>query len=459
MEPLRVCLASQTPPMKFLTTQADLVEKYPDAGQPLDAASLQQGVDCMVSSGGVSRMLRHLLRKALSMGLWKDVRWVSLNPTAPPEYLLEGARMHSVSLDPAVLQAYAMCKEKMWAEIHGLPVHGGPIRPEEFRAFTMWNWRTAREMFGILGETDVAFVHDFQLLQQGSMIGLAAPVVLRWHGPFAPERWTPYFRNYVARVIEDFDGVIVSCKRDLEGLMRVGYRGIARQVYPYLDLDRALEATPEARAQLAAKLPFQASAPVILCVSRMDPIKGQNRLIAAMANVLQKVPEAHLLLVGNGSFTSSGPGGLGHSKGVQWRSHLERTVQEHDISHAVHFTGYLSPELLDAAWERAGVVVQPSVVEGFGLTAVEAWLHQRCAIVSRGAGARELIIDGINGYSYDTEDTGALAGHILEVLGNPTSAARMARRGRETARLCSLESGARQETRVLQEAVDGFRRR
>lgn len=458
MDPLRICMASQTPPVKFRAGSSGLAERYPGHPRPLDVATLQEGVDFEWTTGGVPVMLRQLLAYTRPAGLWGGTTWVSLNPTAPPEYIVSGARARSVSLEPERLEAYASCKEKMWAEIHGLPLPGGAIQPTEFGAFTAFNWRTAREMLAFLPEADVAFVHDFQLLQLGSMLGLSAPVVLRWHIPFQPETWSPYFRNYVIRVVEDFDGVIVSCRRDLEGLLRCGFRGTVKQIYPYLDPEQVHAATPAAKDGLQARLGFPEDAPVVLCVSRMDPIKGQDRLVRAMAAVHQKVPEARLVMVGNGSFTSSRGAGLGHPKGTQWRLHLEELVREMDLGDAVTFTGYLAPELLDAAWERADVVVQPSVIEGFGLTAVEAWLRGKPVVVSRGAGASELVLEGTNGHSYAPDDVPALASHVLSVLADPTLGARMGRRGKETAQRCALSEGAKAATEALREAVEGFRR-
>lgn len=457
MDPLRVALASQTPPAKFRGTPTDLAERYPGATEPHDVAHLQAGVDYDWTTGGVPIMLRQLLAQARTLGYWTDATWVALNPTAPREYVVEGTRVRSVSLEPQALQRYAACKEKMWAEMHRLPMPGGPIAPEEFGAFTQLNWRVARELLELLPAHDVAFVHDFQLMQVGSMVGLSAPAVLRWHIPFQPERWSPYFRNYVVRVVEDFDAVIVSCRRDLEGLLRMGYRGLARQVYPYLDTAAVRAATPEAKEAFARAAPVPEGAPVVLCVSRMDPIKGQDQAIAAFAAVARKVPDARLVLVGNGSFTSTAGQGLGHPKGSRWRARLEGMVRDLRLQDRVVFTGYVEPAVLDAAWERASVVVQPSTIEGFGLTAVEAWLHDRPAVVSRGAGASELVLEGVNGFTYEPGDSEALAQRLLELLAAPDAAARMARRGRETAARCSLPEGARAEAGVLEEALQGFR--
>lgn len=454
MAPLRVALASQTPPVRF-RQHAGHATGPGDA--PVDLRDLREGVDYDWTVGGVSLMLRQLLAKTQELKLWTASMWVALNPLGPREMVMDGARTRSVMLDPAELRAYASCKEKLWAEIHGFAPPGGPITPAEFGDFARYNWRTARELLDALPQSDVVYVHDFQLLQLGGMLGLASPVVLRWHGPFRPASWSASFRNFVVRALESFDGVIVSCRRDLEGLLSIGYRGLARQVYPYLDPAAVAVASPAEALAFGERHGIPADAPVVLCVSRMDPIKGQDRLLRAFVAVRRKLPEARLVLVGNGSFSGSAGAGLGVSRGARWREALETEAAALGLGQAVTFTGHLPARDLEAALARCQLLVQPSVLEGFALTVVEAWLRGKPVVVSQGAGVSELVNQGVNGYVYGAEDTDALADAVLDILLNPGTGARMGRRGRETAQRCLLERGARAETAVLEEAIAQFR--
>ncbi|MEM4596975.1 MAG: glycosyltransferase [Thermoplasmata archaeon] len=53
---------------------------------------------------------------------------------------------------------------------------------------------------------------------------------------------------------------------------------------------------------------------MVLNVARMDPMKSQDILIKAVARLKRTIPNIKLMLVGDGSFTSSASG-LGSSKG------------------------------------------------------------------------------------------------------------------------------------------------
>ncbi len=85
-------------------------------------------------------------------------------------------------------------------------------------------------------DLDAIYVHDFRLLQVGAIVGLTAPSVLRWHVPFDRQRIPRYTRHFVVRLMEDFDGVVVSTRRDLQGLTNSGYRGKVLQEYPHTDI-------------------------------------------------------------------------------------------------------------------------------------------------------------------------------------------------------------------------------
>ncbi|NOZ77272.1 MAG: trehalose-6-phosphate synthase [Euryarchaeota archaeon] len=85
----------------------------------------------------------------------------------------------------------------------------------DFVAYANYNWLCVHKMFEILDEVDIYYVHDFQQLQTGAMIGLAAPTVFRWHIPFNLDGVEKHLRNFIIRGMEGFDSIVVSCKRDL----------------------------------------------------------------------------------------------------------------------------------------------------------------------------------------------------------------------------------------------------
>ncbi|HEV2166270.1 MAG TPA: glycosyltransferase family 4 protein, partial [Thermoplasmata archaeon] len=122
----------------------------------------------------------------------------------------------------------------------------------------------------------------------------------------------------------------------------------------------------------------------------------------------------------------------------------------------VLFTGHLPQEDLDALYERCRFTILASVREGFGLVAVESWLHGRPTIVTRTAGIAELVRDGVNGLLFDPDRPGSLAAKMRELLDDRSGKlrAKLVRNGRETARQCSLEAAEKAEREMLVAVVE-----
>jgi hypothetical protein len=67
----------------------------------------------------------------------------------------------------------------------------------------------------LIKETKLYFIHDFQQLLTGIMLGPSAPTILRWHIPFRLEGATQSLKLLVTKGVEAFDAVIVSTRLDI----------------------------------------------------------------------------------------------------------------------------------------------------------------------------------------------------------------------------------------------------
>jgi glycosyltransferase involved in cell wall biosynthesis len=187
----------------------------------------------------------------------------------------------------------------------------------------------------------------------------------------------------------------------------------------------------------------------------MDPMKGQDLAIEAFGSVAARYPALKLVLVGNGSFSGS-RAGLGLSKSAVWRARLEEQVRKDGLEDRIVFTGHLGQNDLDCMYERCRFTILPSVREGFGLVAVESWLHGKPAIVTERAGIAEIVRDGVNGLLFDPGKPGALAGKMRLLLEDRSGSlrARLIRNGRTASRKCSLEAAEKAERKMLIEVTE-----
>jgi glycosyltransferase involved in cell wall biosynthesis len=457
--PLDLCVNTQTPLLQFAPPDDGLI---PPVGskEVQHISHLVEGVDYRYSPGGVTRMVHPLLRRLHTAGVIGATEWVSLNPFAPRTIRINDVTLHNVAIAPDRLAAYGNVKETIWGTVHGLRETGGSDNlfwSDDFSEYAYYNRLTAETIRSLDAEHDfdLFYIHDFQQLPIGEMLGTLKPKLFRWHIPFdtesIPERWHAAMRGYLNR----YDTVVVSTDRYLKQLEEFGYTGRGVRIYPYIDESEYSTPTPAEARSVVERYGVKETDRIVLVVGRMDPMKGQDHAIRALALLAKRFPRLKLLLVGNGSFSGS-KSGLGLSKSGTWRTRLEGLAKELGVDGRVLFTGHVTQRELDACYERCELTVLPSLREGFGLVVVESWIHRRPVIVSKRAGIAEIVRNKSNGLLVDPEDPTALAGQIEAVLSDRSALARkLVRGGLVAAKKCTIEAAARAESELLGSAVEG----
>jgi len=430
-----------------------LFEKYGDLPKPTPLRALLEGEDFDHTPGGVTGMVAPLLQRMYKEEKIRTPHWVAINPMGPEMTSFGGIVLHRIEMEPHELTGYGYFKEAMWKNVHGLEQTWVPRK--QFADYALFNWRYAKKMMDLHSEIefDLFYMHDFQLLLTGSMTGPAARKILRWHIPLDMKKMTPGWRTFLLRYLDDYDAVIVSCKKYKRSLLKAGFKGRVYQIYPHID-ERAHGQASDAKVkQFCERFGISDDDTIILVVARLDPIKGQDTTVRALARVAKRFPRAKLVLVGNGSFSSARKGGLGLPKGARWLDKLERLASKLGIRERIVFTRYLTGDELRAAYTRADVIVLPSVLEGFGLAVLEGWMYKKPVVVSSGAGVSELIIDGENGRLFPPNDHEELASKIIEVLSKPETAGEMGKRGFETVKRCYVRQGIQSLLNVFSEVL------
>ena len=111
-----------------------------------------------------------------------------------------------------------------------------------------------------------------------------------------------------------------------------------------------------------------------------------------------------------------------------------RAADRMGLRRRTNFRGWLSEDQLAEAYERARVVVVPSLLpETFGLSGVEAMAHGRPVIGSATGGIPEWLDDGETGLLVRPGDSRALSAALERLLSDPTRCAEMGRSGRRKA--------------------------
>ena len=166
--------------------------------------------------------------------------------------------------------------------------------------------------------------------------------------------------------------------------------------------------------QLAIKrqLGFADSDPVLLLIGRLEPQKGHSVLFAALKDVLQDVPNARLVCVGDGAL----------------RPALEAELQQLELTASVRLVGYQSN--VRDWFSIADVCVLPSFFEGLPLVAIECLAAGRAMVATAVDGTPEVIVDEKTGLTVPAGDAPKLASAIVRLLRDPGLRARLGAAGR-----------------------------
>ncbi|MFJ8435383.1 glycosyltransferase family 4 protein [Kitasatospora sp. NPDC094019] len=167
-------------------------------------------------------------------------------------------------------------------------------------------------------------------------------------------------------------------------------------------------------------------APVILCVARLVPRKGQDTLVRALPLVRRSVPGAVLVLVGRGPA----------------ERRLRELARRHTEPGTVVFAGGHEHAQTPADYAAADVFAMPCrtrraglEAEGLGIVFLEAAAAGLPVVVGRSGGAPDAVLDGVNGTVVDGRDPAAVAAAITGILRAPAAERdRMGAAGRQWVR-------------------------
>ncbi|MDT0529408.1 glycosyltransferase family 4 protein [Micromonospora sp. DSM 115977] len=164
-----------------------------------------------------------------------------------------------------------------------------------------------------------------------------------------------------------------------------------------------------------------ADRPVVVCVSRLVPRKGQDMLIRAMPEIRRRVPDAALLVVGGGPY----------------RATLEKLARQTGVDRDVVFTGSVPSAELPAHYAAGDVYAMPCRtrnrgldVEGLGIVYLEASATGLPVVAGDSGGAPDAVREGETGFVVRGRDVAQLADRVATLLADRDLARQFGAAGR-----------------------------
>ncbi len=167
-----------------------------------------------------------------------------------------------------------------------------------------------------------------------------------------------------------------------------------------IDIERFQVRSQKSQVQIKEELGL-GDGPVVGIIARLSDVKGHIYLIEAMKTVLESMPSAQLLIVGEGKMQrelAALTGRLGIKKSVFFIPRLTNTTD---------------------ALAVTDVFVMPSLKEGLGLALMEAMASGVAVVGSNIGGIKTLIRDGSSGLLVEPKDTRGIARALLNLLKDP----------------------------------------
>lgn len=208
-------------------------------------------------------------------------------------------------------------------------------------------------------------------------------------------------------------------------------------IHPGVDLPTSQEGErKKSRNYLASRYGIENRERILFFAAMNFEIKGLKETIAALGTLARKEPAFKLLIAGKGN-----------------RKHYERLAYQEGIGGKVIFTGVLDKETLSRHYWGSDLFLLLSHFDTFGLVVLEAMAHGLPVMVSSRVGAKDVIVEGENGFIISDISNGAeIATKIMHIF-RESKHRLMSEAAHETAKRCSWKEVAKKYHKLYQSVL------
>ena len=311
--------------------------------------------------------------------------------------------------------------------VNGINVHRLPLKID-------WTYRTKvwkglydallQGSFDIIHTYDYAQPHSVDAIRAGRRSGKGTVLTVFDVHSMIPRTWykqlpMKFIDGYLARrTLPEADRILVRAPNLIEPLVKLG--GDTKRIIVTPSGIRDASLGEFDGGQFMERYGISGS-PMILYLGRINPLKGPQDLVAAIPAILKEFPDA--------SFVFVGPDQSGYAE------NLGAQAEGLGVRRHVHVVGPIFDfQEKMQAYAACQVFVLPTAYEGTSQAIFEAMSQGKPVVATRVGGVPYQLSDGEEGYLVEHRDVNMLASRVKELLGNPSLAEAMGRKGRERVR-------------------------
>ncbi len=180
----------------------------------------------------------------------------------------------------------------------------------------------------------------------------------------------------------------------------------------------------------------------LLFVGRMEKVKGIEFLIKAISLIIKVFPQTTLTIIGDGLN----------------KENLLSLTKSLQLENYIHFAGWVKNKDLDIYYEKASIVVIPSVwPENFPTVCNEAMSAGRPVIGTNVGGIPEIIDDGVNGYLVEPQSPEQIAEKVIKLFSEENLLKEFGKNARKKAEEFGIEKYSENTVKIYEEVLDKYK--
>jgi len=255
--------------------------------------------------------------------------------------------------------------------------------------------------FFLIKKINPEIVHS-QTIQMGSPSFLAKkfwgiPYIVYCRGSDVYFPWK--FKKIISKMVFNSADAIIALTDDMRNELKKYCKKDIIVIPNGIDLEKFKGFSKQA---VRDKFKIHFNKKVILFVGNLRSVKGIDYLIGAMNSIKEKVPEAVLLLVGDG----------------EQKKELEEMVKHLNLEENIIFSGKVLNKYIPEYMSASDIFVLPSLSEGFPMVILEAMASGLPIVATKVGGIPEVVKDGENGLLVEPKNSKQIAEKVLLLLEN-----------------------------------------